>query len=145
MATCRSARSKRESVILPSRSSAFGIGSGIRFTSAIPPYLRRAKSIEELLPWLYLNGISTGDFREALAALLGPEAPGLSAATICRLKAVWQGELDAWQRRDPTGKRHVYFWVDGATFHARWSGQGDRTGDQQRSLDRGRKPALIPR
>ena len=73
-------------------------GSGeagkIRFTSAIlPPYLRRAKSIEELLPWLYLKGISTGDFTEALAALLGPDAPGLSASTITRLKDVWQGEL----------------------------------------------------
>ena len=75
-------------------------GSGeagkIRFTSAIlPPYLRRAKSIEELLPWLYLKGISTGDFTEALAALLGPDAPGLSASTITRLKDVWQGESES--------------------------------------------------
>ena len=95
-------------------------GSGIRFTSAIlPPYLRRTKSIEELLPWLYLKGISTGDFSEALAALLGPDAPGLSAATICRLKEVWKGELETWQRRDPSGKRYVYFWVDGVYFQAR--------------------------
>lgn len=95
-------------------------GSGIRFTSAIlPPYLRRSKSIEELIPWLYLKGISTGDFSEALAALLGPEAPGLSAATVSRLKEVWQGELEAWQRRDLTGKRCVYFWVDGVYFQAR--------------------------
>ncbi len=94
--------------------------SGIRFTSAIlPPYLRRTKSIEELLPWLYLKGISTGDFSEALAALLGPGAPGLSAPTISRLKAVWQGELDAWQRRDLGRKRYVYFWVDGVYFQAR--------------------------
>ena len=72
-------------------------GPRIRFTSAIlPPYLRRAKSIEELLPWLYLKGISTGDFSEALAALLGPEAPGLSASTIVRLKEVWQGEMEHW-------------------------------------------------
>ena len=65
-------------------------GSGIRFTSAIlTPYLRRTKSIEELIPWLYLKGISTGDFSEALAALLGPDAPGLSPATVGRLKEVW--------------------------------------------------------
>jgi len=95
-------------------------GSGIRFTSAIlPPYLRRTKSIEELIPWLYLKGISTGDFSEALAALLGLDAPGLSATTVSRLKEVWQGELEAWQRRDLTGKRCVYFWVDGVYFQAR--------------------------
>ena len=84
-------------------------GPRVRFTSRIlPPYLRRAKSIEELLPWLYLKGISTGDFCEALAALLGPEAPGLSASTIARLKEVWQGELEHWQRRDLSAKRYVY-------------------------------------
>ena len=90
------------------------MGPRIRFTSSIlPPYLRRAKSIEELLPWLYLKGISTGDFSEALAALLGPEAPGLSASTIVRLKEVWQGEMEHWQRRDAgqalrllLGRRH---------------------------------------
>ena len=95
-------------------------GPRIRFTSRIlPPYLRRAKSIEELLPWLYLKGISTGDFCEALAALLGPEAPGLSASTIARLKEVWQGELEHWQRRDLSAKRHVYFWADGVYFSPR--------------------------
>ena len=79
------------------------MGPRIRFTSSIlPPDLRRAKSIEELLPWLYLKGISTGDFSEALAALLGPEAPGLSASTIVRLKEVWQGH---WQRRDLSARR----------------------------------------
>ena len=88
-------------------------GSGeagkIRFTSAIlPPYLRRAKSIEELLPWLYLKGISTGDFTEALAALLGPDAPGLSASTITRLKDVWQGELARWEKRDLSARRYLY-------------------------------------
>ena len=92
----------------------------IRFTSRIlPPYLRRAKSIEELLPWLYLKGISTGDFCEALAALLGPEAPGLSASTIARLKEVWQGELEHWQRRDLSAKRYVCFWADGVYFSPR--------------------------
>ena len=92
----------------------------IRFTSKIlPRYLRRTRSLEELLPWLYLKVISSGDFSEALAALLGPEAPGLSAATISRLKEAWQADLDAWQERDLTGKRYVYFWVDGVDFNAR--------------------------
>jgi transposase-like protein len=95
-------------------------GSGIHFTSAIlPPYLRRTKSIEELIPWLYLKGISTGDFSEALAALLGPDAPGLSATTVSRLKEVWKGELKVWQRRDLSAKRYVYFWVDGVYFQTR--------------------------
>jgi putative transposase len=75
------------------------------FQSAIlPPYLRRTKSLEELLPWLYLKGVSTGDFSEALAALLGPEAPGLSPTTITRLKAVWEEELATWQHRSLAGR-----------------------------------------
>lgn len=70
-------------------------GSKIRFASSlIPPYLRKSKSVEELLPWLYLKGISTGDFSEALAALLGPEAVGLSASTITRLKTTWWEEYE---------------------------------------------------
>ena len=74
-------------------------GSKIKFSSSIlPPYLRRTKSIEDLLPWLYLKGISTGDFGEALTALLGKNAPGLSASTISRLKEVWQEELKVWQQ-----------------------------------------------
>src|SRR6185312_6022150 len=89
----------------------------IRFTPAIlPPYLRRTKTIEELLPWLYLKGISTGDFSEALASLLGRDAPGLAAATISRLKAVWQDEHAQWERRDLSNKRYVYWWVDGIHF-----------------------------
>jgi transposase-like protein len=96
------------------------VDARIRFTSSIlPRYLRRTRSLEELLPWLYLKGISSGDFAEALAALLGPDAPGLSAATISRLKESWQGELAAWQGRDLTGKRYVYFWLDGVYFNAR--------------------------
>ena len=92
----------------------------IRFASRIlPPYLRRTRSLEELLPWLYLKGISTGDFSEALAALLGPEAPGLSPSTISRLKEIWKGELGAWQKRDLKGKHYVYFWVDGVYFNVR--------------------------
>jgi transposase-like protein len=95
-------------------------GGAIRFTSSIlPPYLRRARSVEELLPWLYLKGISTGDFGEALAALLGPDAPGLSATTIARLKAAWADEYERWMRRDLSAKRYVYFWADGVYFQPR--------------------------
>lgn len=96
------------------------VSSKMRFKSSIlPPYLRRTKSIEELLPWLYLKGISTGDFSEALAALLGKNAPGLSATTISRLKEVWSDELKQWQQRSLKGKEYVYFWVDGVHFGAR--------------------------
>ena len=92
----------------------------IRFTSSIlPPYLRRSKSIEDLLPWLYLKGISTGDFGEALASLLGPDAPGLSPSTICRLKKIWESEYGEWNRRDLTDKKYVYVWADGVYFQAR--------------------------
>ena len=80
----------------------------IRFTSSIlPPYLRRAKSVEELLAWLYLKGISTGDFGEALAALLGPDAPGLSATPVIRLKTASAEEYERWLRRDLPAKRYV--------------------------------------
>jgi len=90
------------------------------FTSKIlPPYLRRTKSIEELIPWLYLKGISTGDFSEALKALLGPDAPGLSATTVTRLKAVWEEEYREWSRRSLEGKQYVYVWVDGVHFNIR--------------------------
>lgn len=94
--------------------------SRIRFSSSIlPPYLRRTKSIEELLPWLYLKGVSTGDFSEALAALLGKDAPGLSASTISRLKDSWSEELKEWHQRSLRGKEYVYLWVDGIHFGAR--------------------------
>jgi putative transposase len=92
----------------------------IRFTSSIlPPYLRRTKTVEELLPWLYLKGISTGDFEEALAVLLGAHAPGLSASTISRLKEVWQEEHRHWERRDLSSRAYVYLWVDGVHFGIR--------------------------
>jgi putative transposase len=95
-------------------------GRRMRFTSEIlPPYLRKTRSIEELIPWLYLKGISTGDFGEALAALLGIEAPGLSASTVVRLKEVWQGEHETWSKRSLADKRYVYFWVDGIHFNIR--------------------------
>ncbi len=95
-------------------------GNRIRFTSRIlPPYLRKTKSIEELIPWLYLRGISTGDFNQALAALLGPDAPGLSASTVVRLKKVWEQEHKAWSKRSLADKRYVYWWVDGIYFNIR--------------------------
>lgn len=95
-------------------------GERIRFTSAIlPPYLRKTRSLEALLPWLYLKGISTGDFTDALAALLGEGAPGLSPATISRLKAIWQDEYKTWQQRDLSKKRYVYFWADGVYCNVR--------------------------
>ncbi|MEM6426246.1 MAG: IS256 family transposase [Cyanobacteria bacterium P01_D01_bin.128] len=95
-------------------------GSGIKFNSTLlPPYLKRAKSVEEVLPWLYLKGVSTGDFSEALTSLLGPQARGLSAATIGRLKAKWQHEHQQWQQRSLTRKRYVYVWADGIYFNIR--------------------------
>src|SRR4051794_34595307 len=98
-----------------------GDGSGpVRFSSAVlPPYLRRARNIEELLPWLYLKGVSTGRFAEALAALLGPDAPGLSAATVRRLTEAWQEEHARWQKRDLSARRYVYLWADGVHFTPR--------------------------
>jgi transposase-like protein len=99
------------------------LGAGedrIRFTSAIlPPYARRSKSLEVLIPVLYLKGVSTGDFTEALSALLGPEAGGLSASTIVRLKETWADEHARWLKRDLSSKRYVYFWVDGIYVQAR--------------------------
>ena len=92
----------------------------ITFTpSILPRYLRKAKSVEELLPWLYLKGVSTGDFSEALAALLGPDAPGLSAKTITRLKADWWNDYETWQKRDLSHRRFLYIWADGVYFKPR--------------------------
>ena len=94
-----------------------------KFSSAIlPPYLRKTRSIEELIPWLYLKGVSTGDFSEALAALLGPDAKGLSATTITRLKAVWEQEYQEWNQRSLAGKEYVYVWADGVYFNIRLEG-----------------------
>ena len=92
----------------------------IRFSSAIlPPYARRSKSLEVLLPILYLKGISTGDFEEALIALLGRDAGGLSASTIGRLKEAWSEEHARWSKRDLSAKRYIYFWADGIHVQAR--------------------------
>jgi putative transposase len=95
-------------------------GERIRFSSAIlPPYARRSKSLEVLIPILYLKGVSTGDFEEALAALLGPDAGGLSASTVARLKDAWADEHARWCKRDLSSRRYVYFWADGIHVQAR--------------------------
>ena len=95
-------------------------GEAEPFSSKIlPPYLRKTKSIEELIPWLYLKGISTGDFSEALTTLVGPAAQGLSASTITRLKEVWQAEFQDWSQRSLKGKEYVYVWADGVHFNIR--------------------------
>ena len=119
---------------LPARTITTGVGAvevqvpkvrdrtkrGIKFNSLLlPPYLKRSRSVEEVLPWLYLKGLSTGDFSEALSALLGPDAKGLSSATICRLKTKWQAEYQAWQGRSLRHKRYVYVWADGIYFNIR--------------------------
>jgi transposase-like protein len=91
-----------------------------RFTpNVLPPYLRRTKTVDELIPWLYLKGISTSDFPEALQALFGPDAKGLSANTITRLKAAWEEEHRAWSKRSLKGKHYVYVWADGVHFNIR--------------------------
>lgn len=102
------------------RGAAAGDVERLRFTPTIlPPYARRSKSLEVLIPILYLKGISTGDFEEALAALLGKDAPGLSAATISRLKEAWTDEHNRWKRRDLSTRRYVYVWADGIYLQAR--------------------------
>ena len=97
-----------------------GAEEKIRFTSSIlPKWARRTKSLDALLPVLYLRGVSTGDFQEALAALLGKAAPNLSPAVISRLTAEWQADYDAWQKRDLSARRYVYVWADGVYLQAR--------------------------
>ena len=90
------------------------------FSSKIlPPYLRKTKSIDELIPWLYLKGVSTGDFSDALVALVGPHAAGLSASTVTRLKQCWEAEFQEWNQRCLEGKQYVYLWADGVHFNIR--------------------------
>lgn len=139
---CRDAAGRRQVVRnghLPERTITTGVGAVSvqqprvhdrrpvdereKFASAIlPPYLRKTKSIEELIPWLYLKGVSTGDFSEALAALLGPDAKGLSATTVTRLKALWEQEYQDWRKRSLSGKQYVYVWADGVYFNIRLEG-----------------------
>jgi len=95
-------------------------GQGIKFNSAlIPPYLKRTKAVEELIPWLYLKGISTGEMQPALEALLGKDAKGLSANTVSRLKQQWEKDYDTWRQRDLSKRRYVYIWADGVYSHVR--------------------------
>ena len=95
-------------------------------SSILPRYLRKTKSVEQLIPWLYLKGVSTGGFTEALQALLGPDAPGLSATTITRLKTSWETEYQQWSRRSLKAKRYVYVWADGVYFNVRLESQGNQ-------------------
>jgi transposase-like protein len=117
---------------LPARQLVTGVGpipvhqprvrhrDGQRFSSAIlPKYLRRVPSVDALIPALYLKGVSTGDFSEALAAILGQNASGLSATNIVRLKASWEADYQAWRQRDLSQKRYVYWWADGVYFNVR--------------------------
>ena len=98
----------------------------IRFTSNIlPKWARRSKSLDALLPVLYLRGISMGDFQEALAALVGADAPNLSPSVISRLTGEWQKEYDRWQRRDLSPRRYVYIWADGVYLQARMEPQAE--------------------
>jgi len=95
-------------------------GGGVRFNSALlPPYLKRARSIEEPIPWLYLKGVSTGDYQEALSALLGEGAKGLSANTVSRLKQQWLDEHRVWSQRDLGDGRYAYWWADGVYSNVR--------------------------
>ena len=95
-------------------------GTGIKYASnLVPRYLRRTKNIEELLPVLYLKGISTGDFEEALTSIVEDNAAGFSSTTITRLKQGWTSEYEVWRKQDLSKKRYVYFWVDGVYLQAR--------------------------
>jgi len=99
---------------------AVGGADRVRFSSAIlPRWARRTRSLDALLPVLYLRGVSTGDFQEALAALLGKDAPNLSPSVITRLTAEWQAEYERWQARDLSARRYVYVWADGVYLQAR--------------------------
>lgn len=105
---------------LRDRAAEVALEDRITFSSAIlPRWARRTKSLDALLPVLYLRGISTGDFQEALAALLGKDAPNLSPSVIGRLKKEWQVDYDRWQRRDLSARRYVYIWADGIYLQAR--------------------------
>jgi putative transposase len=102
------------------RDNSADVASRMTFApSILPPYLRRSKAIEELIPWLYLKGVSTGDFSEALQALVGEQATGLSANVIVRLKDQWAGEYDEWMRRDLSQTQYVYIWADGIYANVR--------------------------
>jgi len=101
-------------------------GARIRFASTIlPKWARRTKSLDALLPVLYLRGVSAGDFQEVLASLLGKDAPNLSPAVISRLKGEWEDEYRRWQKRDLSARRYVYIWADGVYLQARMEPQAE--------------------
>jgi putative transposase len=101
-------------------------GARIRFSSNIlPKWARRTKSLDALLPVLYLRGISAGDFQEVLASLLGKDAPNLSPAVVARLKGEWEEEFQRWQKRDLSARRYVYVWADGVYLQARMEPQAE--------------------
>lgn len=105
---------------------ALGADARIRYSSAIlPQWARRTKSLDALLPALYLRGISAGDFQEVLTALLGKDAPNLSPAVIARLKGEWEDEYKLWQKRDLSARRYVYVWADGVYLQARMEPQAE--------------------
>jgi transposase-like protein len=98
----------------------------IRFTSALlPPWARRTRSLDALLPILYLRGISMGDFQDALGALLGKDAPNLSPSVVARLRGEWESDFKRWQRRDLSARRYVYIWADGVYLQARMEPQAE--------------------
>ena len=107
--------------------SAGDVGDGrIRFTSAIlPRWARRTRSLDALLPILYLRGVSMGDFQEALAALLGRDAPNLSPSVVARLRGEWEADYARWQRRDLSARRYVHVWADGVYLQARMEPQAE--------------------
>lgn len=127
----RGRRAIKRNGYLPQRQIQTGLGAipvvqprirGVTFTSAIlPKYMRRAPSVEALVPTLYLKGISTGDMQEALEAILGKNAKGLSSTNIVRLKEIWDREYLEWNARDLSLKRYVYIWADGIYFNVRLS------------------------
>ena len=102
------------------------VGERIRFTSAIlPRWSRRTRSLDALLPILYLRGVSMGDFQEALTALLGRDAPNLSPSVIARLRNDWEADYGRWQRRDLSARHYVYVWADGVYLQARMEPQAE--------------------
>jgi putative transposase len=101
-------------------------GERVRFTSAIlPRWSRRTRSLDALLPILYLRGVSMGDFQEALGALLGKDAPNLSPSVIARLRSEWEADYQRWQRRELSARRYVYVWADGIYLQARMEPQAE--------------------
>ena len=111
---------------LRDRGAGEGGGERIRFASAIlPRWARRTRSLDALLPILYLRGVSMGDFGEALAALLGKDAPNLSPSAIARLRGEWEADHARWQRRDLSARRYVYVWADGVHLQARMEPQAE--------------------